>query len=102
MGLPSLLRLDIDILSVNYAFVLLLLLAGLSTVAAWSCAAGLCSAGGLSRFVHRLSQLVRSRREPFARRVHRGCVDTFECLFGIGQSRFHIAALAAGDLVSVL
>src|SRR5207248_6446247 len=102
MGSPSLLRLDIDILSVDHAFILLLLLARLSTIAAGSCAASLRSASRRSRFVHRLSQLVRSLREPLACGVHRRCVGAFECLFGIGQRRFHIATLAAGDLVSML
>src|SRR4051812_962082 len=69
-------RLNIDVLCVDYAFILLLFLSGRSASAIGGCAcagetACLSSASGLSRFVHRLGQLVRSLGKPLARRVHR-------------------------------
>lgn len=59
--LSGLLRLHIDVLSVDDAFVFFLLFS-LSGIAARSCSAGLCAASWRGRFVHRLSQLVRSLR----------------------------------------
>src|SRR5690348_14474486 len=108
-SLPSsklVLRLDVDVFGVDHAFVLLGFLPGRRTGVGGGAAAGeattLRSSTGLSRFVHRLRQLVRSLREPLARRIHGARIGSFQCLFGIGQCRLYIGALAARDLVSVL
>src|SRR6185312_13812860 len=104
-SLPCLfLVLDVDVLSVDHAFIFLLFLlrAAITSCARLRTTRTRSALGRLGGFIHGLRQFVRGLRKPFSRRVHDRRVGSFQRLLGIGQSRFHAALFVAGDLVTVL
>src|SRR5271169_2441138 len=89
---PSLLVLDVHILSVNHAFILLLARAVRAGRRALTIgrARARCS---LRSLVHLLRQLVGRRSQPLARRVHLRLIAAFDGLLRVRQSVLHVAAL---------
>src|SRR5215469_12255201 len=80
----SLLLFHIHVLSIDDAFVLLLLSAGFP-VSSRSGAALRRRSLRACRLVHRLGQLVRSLRQVLAGLVHRGGIGALQRLLGVGE-----------------
>src|SRR6266576_6553031 len=105
MTIPDslLLVLDVDVLSINYAFVFLGLAVAGTRAWRWACAGcALRSALRLSSLVHLLGQLVRGSGQSFAGLIHLRFVVRLQGFLGIGERVFDVAAFGAGDLVAVL
>src|SRR5512146_284073 len=101
IGRLPLLLVDVDVLRIDYAFVLLLAASfgARSRTSAWS---SLRLTLGGRRLVHGFGQLVRGSLQAFARRIHLAQFAAFQRLLGVGHSVLHVASLRARDLVAVL